>query len=335
MRFNWRRGLTISLSLSVVVALVLLLKTLDEDTLANLGLLEPRFLVLAVGLLLISMGIEGQRIRLVARAMGGNISWVRGCLIFLSTSFASLVTPMGMGELPALTYMYNKVGLNLGASLAAAIVRNFVTKMVFLVGIFWLFVLARGRVQFGPVTEDLFTVVALVFAATTVISAAYVLFPRLLQRMFARLPLRWRQGSLRKWQQRLEFEAQEFDKGMKIMWRRGTWTLLGVAILSLGYWLTWFAMLPVLARGLGVSIDPALLISRQFALTLALPFIPVPGASGALELAMAGVYQGVIPRGVLGIFILVWRLTTYYLPLLLGAMAALGSLWRYGDTRQE
>lgn len=335
MRFNWRRGLSISLSLSIVVALVLVLKTFDEDTLANLSLLEPRFLVLALGLLLASMGIEGLRIRLVARAMGTSISWIRGCLIFLSTSFASMVTPMGMGELPALTYMYNKVGLNLGASLAAAIVRNFVTKLVFLAGIFWLFGLVRGRVQFGPVTGDLFTVVALFCAATTVISAAYVLFPRLLQSMFAKLPLRWRQGGLSKWQQRLDLEAQEFDKGMKIMWKRGAWTFVGIAFLSLGYWFTWFAMLPVLARGLGVSIDPALLISRQFALTLALPFIPVPGGSGALELAMAGVYQGVIPRGTLGIFILAWRITTYYLPLLLGAMSALGSLWRYGGNRQE
>lgn len=335
MRFNWRRGLSLSLSLSIAVALVLVWRTFDEDTLANLGLLQPRFLVRALGLLFISIGLEGLRIRLVARAMGATIPWIRGCLIFLSVTFANLVTPMGMGELPALTYMYNKAGLNLGASLAAAIVRNFVTKLVFLTGIIWLFGLARGKVQFGPITGDLFTVVALVFAATTVISATYVLFPRLLHGLFTKLPQRWRRGSLSKWQQRLEMEAKEFDKGLRIMWKRGVLTLVGIALLSLGYWFTWFAMLPVLARGLGVSVDPALLISRQFSLTLALPFIPVPGASGALELAMAGVYQGVVPRGVLGIFILSWRVVTYYLPLLLGAMAALGSLWGSGGNRQE
>lgn len=332
---NWRRGLGISLTLSIVVAMVLVWKTFDEGTLTNLGLLEPRFLALAVLFLLVAIAIEGQRIRLVAAAMGARINWARGCLIFLSTIFAGLVTPMGMGEIPALTYLYNRAGLNLGASLAAAIVRGFVTKLVFLTGIIWLFGLARGRVQFGPVTGDLFTVVALVFAATTVFSAAYVLFPGLLQGLFAKLPRRWQQGFLSKWQQQLELEAREFDRGLRIMWGRGPWSLFRIAFLTLGYWTVWFGILPVLARGLGVKADPALLISRQFALTLALPFIPVPGGSGAVELAMAGMYQGVVPRNVLGIFILAWRLTTYYLPLLLGTMAALGSLWGYQGRNTE
>lgn len=336
MRFNWRRGLGFSLTLSIVVAVVLIWKTFDPDTLDSLGLLEPRFLALAFVMLLAAIGIEGRRISLVANAMGGRIGWIRGCVIFLSTMFASLVTPMGMGELPALAYMYNKAGLNLGMSLAASIVRSFVTKLVFLAGIIWLFGIARGRVQFGMVTGDLFTVVALIFAGTTVINAAYVLFPSLVQSIFSKLPQRWRRGFLSQWQQRLEVEAREFDKGLKVMWGRGPLVLVRISLLSLMYWSVWFGLLPVLARGLGVVADPVMLISRQFALTLALPFIPVPGASGALELAMAGVYKDIIiPRAVLGIFILTWRLFTYYLLLLLGALAALGSLWGRGSSGQE
>jgi uncharacterized protein (TIRG00374 family) len=301
--------------------------TFQPETLDNLGLLEPRFLVLALLLLLAAIGVEGRRISLVANSMGGEVGWTQGCVIFLSTTFASLVTPMGLGELPTLTYMYNQAGLNLGVAAAAAIVRSFVTKLVFLAGIIWLFGFARGRIQFGPVTSDLFTVVALVFAGTTVVNAAYVLFPSLIQGIFARMPERLRRGFVEKWEQRLENEAREFDKGLKILWNGGPLRLLSIGMLSLLYWMIWFSLLPVLARGLNIVADPVLLVSRQFALTLALPFIPMPGASGALELGMAGVYQGVIPKAVLGIFILCWRLITFYLLLLLGAMAALGTLW--------
>lgn len=335
MRSNWRRGLGVSLTLSILVSLGLIWTTFNPETLENLGMLEPRFLVLALALLFAAISVEGRRISLVANASGGNVSWLRGCLIFLSVTFANLVTPMGMGELPALTYLFSRGGLKLGVALAAAIVRNFVTKLVFFAGIIWLFGFARGRVQFGPVTGDLFTGVALVFAATTVVNAAYVLFPKLVQGLFAKLPQGLRRGALGRWQQRLELEAIEFDKGLKLMWGRGPFLLLRVGLLSFLYWAIWFSMLPVLARGLGVVIDPALLISRQFALTLALPFIPMPGASGALELAMAGVYQGVLPTAVLGIFILCWRLITYYLLLLLGALAALGSLWGKDKSGQE
>lgn len=335
MQLNWRRGLAISLTLSVVVALILVWKTFEPETLENLGLIQPRFLVLALGMLFAAIGIEGWRISLVANAMGGRITWFRGCIIYLSTTFASLVTPMGLGELPALTYIFNRSGLKLGVALAAAIVRSFVTKLVFLAGIVWLFGFARGRVEFGAVTGDLFTVVALVFAATTVINAAYVLFPKAIEGMFRKLPQRWLRGPLGRWQQRLEVEAREFDKGLKILWARGPLMLMKIGMLSLFFWAVWFGILPVLARGLGFYKDPEMLIARQFALTLALPFIPVPGASGALELAMAGVYRGILPTSVLGIFILGWRLFTYYLLLLLGAVAALGSLWGKQTNGQE
>ena len=327
MQINLRRGLGISLSLSILAASGLVWVTFQPETIENLGLLEPRFLVLALLMLLAAICVEGCRVSLVANSMGGQLNWFQGTVIYLSTTFTALVTPMGMGELPTLTYLYNKAGLRLGVAAAAAIVRSFVTKLVFLVGIIWLFGFARGRVQFGPVTGDLFTIVALVFAGTTILNAAYVLFPGLIQALFARMPKRLRRGVLVKWEQRLDNEAREFDRGLRILWNRGPLLLLKIGSLSLLYWGLWFSLLPILARGLNIPSDPVLLISRQFALTLALPFIPMPGASGALELAMAGVYQGVIPRAVLGIFILCWRLITYYLLLLLGAIAALGTLW--------
>lgn len=333
MHFNWRRGLVFSVGISIFAALILIWKTLDIKALSNLGFVESGFLALAAAMLFIAIAIEGRRIALVANAMGGNIRWFKGCTIFLSCTFAQLVTPMGLGEIPAVAYMYNKNSLRLGISLAAAILRSFITKLVFSAGVIWLFVYARGKMQFGPVTDELFTVVALVFAATLLINAAYVLFPELIEKIFAKLPRRWRKGKFGQWQQRLEVEASEFAVGMKILWARGPWMLLRIIILSLLFWLTWFGMLPVLARGLGVGADPVTLVSSQFVLTLALPFIPVPGASGAMELAMAAMYNGLMPKAVLGLFILCWRLFTYYLLLILGAVTALGSLW--GKPREK
>ena len=296
--------------------------------LKDLGLLESGFWGLAAAMLFLAIGIEGQRICLLANAMGGKVSWWGGCSLYLSCTFAQLVTPMGLGEVPALTYLFNKNGLKLGSSLAAAIVRGFTTKLVFSSGVVWLFVYARGRVQYGPVTDELFAVVALVFAATLLFNAAYVIFPRIIAGFFSRLPRRLRKGKLDQWQQRMEIEAAEFAVGLKILWAKGPWLFLRIILLSLAYWAVWFGLLPVLARGLGVVTDPIGLISSQFVLTLALPFIPVPGASGALELAMAAMYRGIMPRAVLGLFILSWRVFTYYLLLIMGAVSTLGSLWR-------
>ena len=200
------------------MALVLIWKTLDIATLKNLGLLESGYLVLAVAMLFIAIGLEGRRVCLLANAMGGDIRWFRGCTIFLSCTFAQLVTPMGLGEIPALAYLYNKNGLKLGSSVAAAIVRTFFTKLVYCAGVVWLFVYAKGRVQFGPVTNELFTIVSLVFAVTMFLYAAYVLFPQIVAKQFAKLPPRMRKGKFGQWLQRLEIEASEFAVGLKIMW---------------------------------------------------------------------------------------------------------------------
>lgn len=323
MQLNWRQGLAISVSLSILVALVLVWRTLDLAALKDLGRFKPSFLGLAAAMLLLAIGVEGRRISLLANAMGGNIRWFKGCTLYLSCTFAQLVTPMGLGEIPALAYLFNANGLKLGASMAAAVLRSFITKLVFAAGVIWL--LAR-RVQYGPVTKEILRGMTLVFAATLLINAAYVLFPHTIEKIFAKLPSRWRQGKLGLWQRRLEAEADEFAAGLKVLRAGKPWLLLQIVALSLTFWLLWFGLLPTLAWGLGVAAAPVDLISSQFLLTLALPFIPVPGAGGALELAMAGMYQNLMPRVALGLFILSWRLYTYYFLLILGAVFSLGLL---------
>lgn len=324
---NWRRGLGISVSLSILAALVLIWKTVDLKAVNNLGLLASGYLGLAAAMLLLAIGLEGRRISLLARAMGASLGWFRGCTLFLSCTFAQLVTPMGLGEVPALAYLLNKNGLKLGTSVAAAVIRSFTTKLVFSAGVFWLFFYARGRVEYGPVTSEIFTVVALFFAVTLVVNAAYVLYPRGVQAVFAWFPAKWRRGRVARWQEQLATEAQEFAAGLRLLRAGGPLLFVRLILLSVVFWLAWFGMLPVLARGLGARTDSLSLISSQFVLTLALPYIPVPGASGALELAMAGMYRGIVPRAVLGLLILSWRFYTYYLILILGAVCALGALW--------
>lgn len=335
MNIRWQRGLAVSLALSVLAVLLVIIFTFDEQTIDNLGYIEPRFLLLAALMLLAAVAVEGYRIALIARAMGGQLTWARGCSIFLTTHFAAQITPMGMAELPALTWYYNQAGINVGLALAAAIVRSFITKLVFLTGIIYLFGIARGRVQFGPVTGDIFSLMTLAFVATVVLNALYVLFPSFVLGLWQRLPRKWREGRLAGIQKRLDLEAREFDRGLGWLWRKRPLVLLPIGLLSLLYWTLFFGILPVIARGLNLQVEPLALVSRQFVLTLALPFIPLPGGSGALELAMMGVYQGIIPRSLIGIFVVVWRIFSYYAFLLLGGGATLGRLWRKGKEKAE
>lgn len=326
---HWRWGLKASLALSICTAIALVFFTFEPETLDQLSQFNPRYLFVSLAMLAGAVALEGYRISLIAVAMGGRLSWLQGCSVFLGTSFVSLSTPMGLGEIPALSWFYARSGLNAGLAVAAAVVRNFTTKLVFLTGIVYLFGFSRERIQFGPVTGDLFSLVALFFLGSTALNACYVLLPGFFSKLFGLLPARFCRGKLARWQQSLDSEAREFDKGLRHLWAKHPLVLFPVGLLSLSYWALYFGILPVLAGGLNVFPDPAAIISRQFVLTLALPFMPTPGGSGALDLAMAGVYQGLIPRPLMGLFVLSWRLLTYYLLLFLGALTAMRRLWQH------
>jgi uncharacterized protein (TIRG00374 family) len=48
-----------------------------------------------------------------------------------------------------------------------------------------------------------------------------------------------------------------------------------------------------------------------------------PGASGVTELSTSSLYALIIPSGMIGIFVILWRFVTFYLNIILGAVAGL------------
>jgi uncharacterized protein (TIRG00374 family) len=54
--------------------------------------------------------------------------------------------------------------------------------------------------------------------------------------------------------------------------------------------------------------------------------VPIPGGSGVAEIGFASIFTHMVPGSLLGVYVSLWRLFTYYLMLLVGAGTFFASL---------
>jgi uncharacterized protein (TIRG00374 family) len=68
------------------------------------------------------------------------------------------------------------------------------------------------------------------------------------------------------------------------------------------------------------SVPHAALLARQLVLWLLLMISPTPGSAGAAELGLPALTSDLMGIAYLAIVVLTWRLATYFLYLILGAL---------------
>jgi uncharacterized protein (TIRG00374 family) len=111
--------------------------------------------------------------------------------------------------------------------------------------------------------------------------------------------------------------------------------LLGGGITTGLFWVTEFLVASFIMMGLGLA--PAVIESFFFQILIAIiNMIPLtPGSSGITELSTSSLYALIIPTGVIGIFVLLWRFITFYLNIILGAIAGLAIFRREIEMRTD
>lgn len=99
------------------------------------------------------------------------------------------------------------------------------------------------------------------------------------------------------------------------------------------FWVTEFMVASVILMGLG--LDPYVVLSFFFQILIAIiMMIPTtPGSSGITELSTSSLYALIVPAGMLGIFVLLWRFVTFYLNIILGTIAGMLIVHREIKTR--
>jgi len=335
----WKKGLGVSLSLSIAAALFVFFRNFNEDTLESLFKVRIEYLLVAALMVFIRWIIEGLRIRLLVGTLSseGNISLFEAVQVYLMTFFFASVTPMSVGEWPAHIYALSRHGLSLGESTAVAVTRAFLSRVFFTAAAALFLIIFRGSLV------PTFLNRVFVYAVAVSVITLMVLFLILWKPVFIKWALQkaaslyWCKYLLSKKPggQRIYLflvqEIRDFLNSTRSLHRFKLGNLLLIILLTAAFWCCFFSIAPVILLGLNRPAPYLQSLIWQIVIQMIVVYVPIPGGSGVAELGLASLFIYFVPSSVLGIFVMVWRFFTYYVLLFFGGLIALGNLKLHKD----
>ncbi len=317
------RGIQVFVAIGVVASVVLLALTVNRDTVAGLGRIRWYWLATTGLLWLLSVVADGARLAVLSRAGEHPMGVVRSAEIILVGYFMAAITPFQVGGLPLQLYSMSRWGISPGRASSVLLARG-----VLFYGL--VFALAPFIAWQLDVSSALFKVlwgyIGVIVGGGAALIIFGLVFPGVIRRWQARLAGRDRAGRWTRVLARLLAESLCFLDGLKLFGRGRNLGLLALAFcLTVAYAACYFGMGATLLAGLDLLRpgDALRATGTNLLLTAVLLFIPTPGASGVAEAGAAGLYALLCPKHMLGIFVVLWRVFSFYAGAFVGGAVAL------------
>jgi len=113
-----RKWLMIGLAISIVSAILIIIFTVDSETIDSLRQIQPIYLFIAIGVHVLSWFVWGLRMKLLTESLGGKISLWKSTEIVISNLLAAAVTPSHTGGEPVRIHLLSKNGITIGDATA-------------------------------------------------------------------------------------------------------------------------------------------------------------------------------------------------------------------------
>ena len=315
------------LVLGIGVAIYLFVR--DEDfnwsSLSLIGKADWRYMLLVFLAVIVRDLAYIQRIRVLTHT---DLGWLSSFYIIVLWEFSSAVTPSVVGGSLVAIFLLLKEGISLGKSLAYVIVTSIFDNLFFIgaasLGFFGLYdAIFAGM---STLENKLGSNLKLLFWSTHAVVSIYTLI--MLLAIFVRPKFfRWAllkitSGSfLKSWQQAARRHGDEIVFTSKALQgeRFAYWLKVGLTTL-----VTWSARYLVLNLIIAayVSLDTGahlVILGKQVILWTIMLVSPTPGSSGTAEFFYKQFHEAVLGEYTL-ITDVLWRVFTYYLYLVLGAI---------------
>ena len=284
-----------------------------------------------VGLVLASADWLGGGLRLwvIARQLMPNPSLKGTIMAGGMSAFAAAVTPFQTGAAPMMIYAMRRYGIPLSVA-ATCTLMGFVGTVGFF-AIAGPIAVAAGAGQslgsrgdvFGLSLYDLFLGSLTIFAGIGVLLVLVMVFPSLVRNLFQKLA-----GSLARRRPRWSDRVKNFQDGIeeahshlvRLNSPSGWLAIVLCTILSgvshankllAGY---------VALRAVGIEVNFVDVLLLQTLITFLLYFAPTPGGSGIAEVMSTAVMAIYVPKQVLPLYTLIWRLILSWYTVAFGAL---------------
>ncbi len=329
------KGLIISLTIGVVIFLLVFLLTLDKNTMKSFQYMDIEYIFLAVGIIFLAFLVEGLRIQVVASAIDEKIGFWESVKIFYISFFLGGITPYFSGAVPGQIALFTKNGISIGKATMIATVRPIIKSIVFLIITPILFLYFRESLEEYELLSWFLLIAAILFSLFFIVLFILVVKnPQMIQTIF-----KWLKeiSFLKKYlnkpgvEQKVEwimFQTMQFQGSFHLLLGHPTEMFL-IFLYTAIYWFLYFLIAPLLLLAMGIQLDYALIMIIQVLIFFVLPFLPTPGGSGVAELGFASLFSFFVPENLLGIYVGGWRLFTFYINIIIGALLSLVELRKW------
>ncbi len=292
----------------------------------DLTAFRPAWLFYGVIAIIIAWISDAIRLYVTTRAWRKPIPFRNAITGVLSCYFMSAITPSATGGSPAEMLIMNRSGFTWGEAGSLTAICGILYQVTLLILLFILVFLFQVSFALRGILLNLLYSFLIFYC-----SLMFLLFFFLYRIDQVYRLVNWGMGFTRRHFPKVKFSEEkviewikeffgDFKSGFRILCiEKPQYLLWNIAGYSM-YFLCFFSVAFFSLRSLGVNLPLLKVISDQIPLHLAFGFLPTPGASGGVELSISSIFLQYTGPGKIGMFILFWRLITFFLSLVIGAI---------------
>jgi len=323
-----RKWLFISVGFSLLVLVIILFLTINENTLTYIKEINPLFLLLAFLTHVLTMCFWAWRVQKMTGSLGYRIGFFYCLNLVFANLLAAAVTPAQAGGEPVRIHELYKADVPLGDATAIVIMERVLDGIALAaLAAFSMIVLTDQWKSLGAVSEVMVYVTWIFVAGCLFLFYLAVRRPATVKRVVnwctLLLTKTWENKRVEKLLARADKEIDNFQSATIRFVHTAKGGLLWGMFFTLLYWVSEIITASLILVGLGQP--PLILESFVIQLILAiLMMMPLtPGSSGIAEVGATSMYVLFIPASIVGIFVVIWRVVLYYFNIALGIVSSL------------
>jgi uncharacterized protein (TIRG00374 family) len=323
-----RKWLFISVGFSLLVLVVILYLTINENTLTYIREINPIFLLLAFLTHVLTMCFWAWRVQKMTGSLGYRIGFFYSLNLVFANLLAAAITPAQAGGEPVRIHELYKANVPLGDATAIVIMERVLDGIALAaLAAFSMIVLTDQWKSLGAVSEVMVYITWIFVAGCLFLFYLAVRRPDTVKRVVnwctLLLTKTWENKRVEALLARADKEIDNFQSATIRFVHTAKGGLLWGMFFTLLYWVSEILTASLILVGLGQP--PLILESFVIQLILAiLMMMPLtPGSSGIAEVGATSMYVLFIPASIVGIFVVIWRVVLYYFNIALGIVSSL------------
>ncbi|UCH72451.1 MAG: flippase-like domain-containing protein [Thermoplasmatales archaeon] len=317
-----------SLVVSITFIALILKFTIEPDEIADLlqHKIRYEFFAMAIILHIFSWFLWGVRLKIMSNAVDEklNIGLWEATKIVIANLFLACITPSMAGGEPVRIHLLTKKGMSVGSATAATLGERLIDAIFILICVPIAFFIFNGYIEDYRIKIGV-GIGIIVFLIGLAIFAYAIKNPKKIKSFLIFINGKISKFSKKKKSKgriihKINREVDNFHNSMVFFLEKGKKTFFTGLILTILLWSTAFMVASMIL--LGLRLPPFFVESyaAQILLLVIVMMPTLPGSAGVTEVGVYGLYVMLIGDAFIGIFVLLFRLATYYTNLIAGAI---------------